>query len=56
MHWCARKAEAAAAAGLTPIVCVGETEAQRQAGQETAVVGAQLAGSLPPGFRRGRGV
>jgi triosephosphate isomerase len=45
-----RKAAAAAAAGLTPIVCVGETEAQRQAGQETTVVGAQLAGSLPPGF------
>jgi triosephosphate isomerase len=44
------KAVAAAAAGLTPIVCVGETEAERVAGRETAVVGGQLAGSLPDGF------
>jgi triosephosphate isomerase len=44
------KAEAALAAGLTPIVCVGETGAERLAGHETAVVGAQLAGSLPDGF------
>ena len=42
------KAEAALAAGLTPIVCVGETEAQRDAGQALAVVEAQLEGSLPP--------
>ncbi len=44
------KAEAAMAAGLTPIVCVGETEAQRLAGEAEAVVRAQLAGSLPEGF------
>jgi triosephosphate isomerase len=44
------KVEAAVAAGLTPIVCVGETEAERLAGRETAVVGRQLAGSLPDGF------
>ena len=44
------KAAAAVAAGLTPIVCVGETEAERAAGRETEIVGAQLAGSLPPGF------
>ena len=44
------KAEAAASAGLTPIVCVGETEEQRVSGQELSVVGAQLAGSLPQGF------
>ena len=44
------KTNAAVAAGLTPIVCVGETEAQRSAGQQNQVVGAQLAGSLPPGF------
>jgi len=44
------KAEAAAAAGLKAIVCVGETEAERLAGQETEVVGRQLAGSLPDGF------
>jgi triosephosphate isomerase len=44
------KAVAAAAAGLVPIVCVGETEAERQAGREREVVGTQLAGSLPDGF------
>jgi triosephosphate isomerase len=44
------KAVAAAAAGLTPIVCVGETDEQRNAGRQTEVVGWQLAGSLPDGF------
>ena len=44
------KAEAAVAAGLRPIVCVGETEAERSSGRETEVVGRQLAGSLPDGF------
>ena len=44
------KTEAAVAAGLRPIVCVGETEAERMAGQETEVVGRQLAGSLPDRF------
>ena len=38
----ARKAIAALGAGLTPIVCVGETLAEREAGQTFAVVGAQL--------------
>ena len=37
-------------AGLTPIVCVGETADQRNGGQETEVVGWQLAGSLPKPF------
>jgi triosephosphate isomerase len=41
------KAEAAIAAGLIAIVCVGETEAQRDAGDAVAVVESQLAGSLP---------
>jgi triosephosphate isomerase (TIM) len=41
------KLAAAAAAGLFAIVCVGETLAERQAGQANAVVGAQLAASLP---------
>ena len=41
------KAEAAHRAGLTAIVCVGETAAERQAGQTLAVVTRQLAGSLP---------
>ena len=44
------KAVAAAAAGLTPVVCVGETEAERLAGQAEAVVERQLAESLPDGF------
>jgi triosephosphate isomerase len=44
------KAGAAAAAGLVPIVCVGETEAERLTGQAEAVVSRQLAESLPDGF------
>ncbi len=44
------KVAAAVVAGLIPIVCVGETEAERSAGRETAMVGGQLAGSLPDGF------
>ena len=44
------KAVAAAAAGLVPVVCVGETEAERLAGQAEAVVERQLADSLPDGF------
>jgi len=38
----AAKAQAALAHGLTPIVCVGETLDQRNAGATHAVVGAQL--------------
>jgi triosephosphate isomerase (TIM) len=38
-------------AGLTAIVCVGETAADRQAGRTLAVVGGQLAGSLPDSCR-----
>ncbi len=41
------KASAAIAGGLRAIVCVGETEAQRDAGQAVAVVSAQLDGSVP---------
>lgn len=43
------KAEAAWRAGLTPIICVGETEAERRAGREKEIVGGQLAGSIPKG-------
>jgi triosephosphate isomerase len=42
------KAEAAIGAGLTAIVCVGETEAERDAGRAITVVEGQLDGSLPP--------
>ena len=41
------KAQAALSAGLSIIVCVGETEAQRDAGTAQAVVESQLEGSLP---------
>jgi triosephosphate isomerase len=41
------KAVAARAAGLLPIICVGETEAERKAGQAEAVVAGQLAKSVP---------
>lgn len=44
------KAMAALAAGLTAIVCVGETEDERMARRQTSVVGGQLAASLPMGF------
>jgi triosephosphate isomerase len=43
------KALAARRAGLLAIVCVGETRCQREGGQALAVVGSQLAGSLPDG-------
>lgn len=39
----AAKAQRALAAGITPIVCVGETLAEREAGQTEAVVRRQLA-------------
>lgn len=42
----AAKVEAALAAGLEPIICVGETLEQREAGQAVGVVQAQIAGSL----------
>lgn len=45
------KAIAAIAAGLTAIVCVGETKAERDAGRAVAVVEGQLDGSIP---REGR--
>jgi triosephosphate isomerase (TIM) len=41
-----RKTKAALAEGLTPIVCVGETLEQREAGKTEAVVGTQVRGSL----------
>ncbi len=41
-----RKALAAHAAALKPIVCIGETLAEREAGQTEAVLEAQLRGSL----------
>ncbi len=43
------KAEAALKAGLTPIICVGETEAQREKGETAQVIARQVEGSVPPG-------
>ncbi|HEV2551483.1 MAG TPA: triose-phosphate isomerase [Stellaceae bacterium] len=41
------KVAAALAAGLVPIVCVGETTEERDRGEALTVVASQLAGSLP---------
>ena len=42
------KADAALAVGLIPILCIGETQAQRDAGETAAVLRRQIADSLPP--------
>ena len=42
------KAAAAHAAGLVAVVCIGETEADRNDGKTLAIVGRQLEASLPP--------
>lgn len=44
------KAVAAGKAGLTPIVCIGETEDQRDSGEHFDTLGWQIKGSLPDGF------
>lgn len=41
------KAKAAHAAGLTAIICIGETDDERTAGQANSVVRKQLSGSVP---------
>lgn len=41
------KAAAVLRANRTPIICVGESESQREAGQAAAVVARQLAASIP---------
>jgi triosephosphate isomerase (TIM) len=43
----AAKVDAALRAGLTPIVCVGETRAEREAGAALEIVGRQIEGSIP---------
>ena len=43
----AAKASAAWEAGLTAIICVGETESQRDAGKAEAICQGQIAGSVP---------
>lgn len=44
-----QKAEAAWRAGVVAIVCIGETQAQRDAGQTLDILRGQLNGSLPDG-------
>jgi triosephosphate isomerase len=44
-----QKAEAAWRAGLTAIVCIGETQAHRDGGQTLDICSGQLKGSLPDG-------
>ncbi|MGB3316805.1 MAG: triose-phosphate isomerase [Albidovulum sp.] len=41
------KAAAAYSSALVAVICVGETEAERDAGQTLKVIGSQLAGSVP---------
>jgi triosephosphate isomerase len=48
------KAQAAWRAGLTAIVCIGETRAEREAGHTLDVLGRQLDGSLPAGVSAAR--
>jgi triosephosphate isomerase len=43
----AAKAKAAWRAGLSTIICIGETQAQRRDGEALSVCGEQIAGSLP---------
>ena len=43
------KAQAALKAGLIAIVCIGETLAQREAGETLNVLGQQMSGSIPDG-------
>src|SRR5215475_6940253 len=45
------KTLAAWRAGMTAIVCIGETRAERESGQALDVVGRQLGASLPEGAR-----
>ena len=45
--WVAAKTSAALKAGLTPIVCVGESRTEREAGHAEEIVGVQIAGSIP---------
>ena len=42
-----QKAISALAAGLLPIICIGESRAEREGGQADAVCARQLAGSVP---------
>jgi triosephosphate isomerase len=55
-HRVRAKAEAALAAGLIPVVCVGEPEDDRLLGRAEEVVAEQMTESLPAGFGAAGGV
>ena len=48
-RWCVKRSVGAWRAGLIAILCVGETQSQRQAGRAADIVSTQLAGSIPDG-------
>ena len=48
------KAKGALRTGLAAIICVGETRAEREAGDAFSIVGVQLAGSIPENSPPGR--
>lgn len=50
----AAQAAAALRAGLTPIICIGETLDQRKAGETLDFVASQIDGSLPDGASAGQ--
>ncbi len=52
----AAKAAQAHACGLLAVICVGETETERERGEHESIVAAQLAGSLPPSATAGNTV
>ena len=47
----AAKVDAAIAAGLRPVICVGDTAAERAAGETFVAVNDRMLGSLPPSLR-----
>lgn len=50
------KAQAAMTVGLKPIVCIGETLAQRESGRAIEVVQDQVFNSIPDGFAEAGGI
>ncbi|UJW73640.1 triose-phosphate isomerase [Rhizobium sp. SL42] len=55
-HLVRAKAEAAYAADLTAVICIGETANERQAGQTLDILKRQLAASVPDGAKADRTV
>ncbi len=47
----AEKARAAARAGLMPIICIGETLAERETGQTEKIIADQISESVPEGWQ-----